>query len=490
MKIKKSYPEDGKTIAGLTLMSFTNQGAMAFMSMLFMLYLTDYAGIGTMGATLGTVLLLAGRIFDAVDDPLQGWIMDRAKPGKLGKYKPFVILSIILTTLSIVCLYSLPAGISDKPVLVVIWVSVFLFLFDIGTSFFAENPLKQSLTTDPAIRAKHVSVPAAFCMMISVPFAFFIAMVEGLNSSVNDMHLSFSIMTVIAMGLLLVLSLLGISMVKEGSHPVKDEAAVKLTLKDIVDIFRFNKPLLIEQFAFLFIGFISFLLYSSTTYYIKWAYCADLNTGAVNSDLFGLLSMIMGMLQMFPYIIGLFVAQKVLKAVNDDPVKLLVVSLLLIVVCGIGLFVCNLLGLLAKSYILFFIFIALMTVGLGMLSVPQNLLLLESMDYGIYKTGKETNAMCNALSKFINKAQQGVASAAVGAILIAIGYAVDSTTDTFIGDITQIPTMLDSFIVLTGIVPAVLAVVALVILRFYPVNAALRTEINTFMQNNAEENAQ
>lgn len=179
MKIKKSYPEDGKTIAGLALMSFTNQGAMAFMSMLFMLYLTDYAGIGTMGATLGTVLLLAGRIFDAVDDPLQGWIMDRAKPGKLGKYKPFVILSIILTTLSIVCLYSLPAGISDKPVLVVIWVSVFYLLFDIGTSFFAENPLKQSLTTDPAIRAKHVSVPAAFCMMISVPFAFLLPWSKG-----------------------------------------------------------------------------------------------------------------------------------------------------------------------------------------------------------------------------------------------------------------------------------------------------------------------
>lgn len=481
MKIKKNYPEDGKTIAGLTLMSFTNQGAQSFMSMLFMMYLTDYAGIGALGATLGTVLLLVGRIFDAVDDPLQGWIMDRAKPGKLGKYKPFVIWSIILTTIALVCLYSLPTGISDKPVLVVIWVSAFYLLFDIGTSFFAENPLKQSLTTDPNIRAKHISIPSAFCMMVSIPFAFFIAMVEGLNSSVGDMHLSFAIMTVIAMGLLFVLSMSGIAMVKEGPHRADNDEAVKLSFKDIVDMFRVNKPLLIQQFAFVFIGFISFLLYSSTTYYIKWAYCADLTTGAVNSDLFGLLSMIMGMLQMLPFILGLFVAQKVLKAVDNDPVKLLVVALVLIAVCGLGLFVCNLIGLLEKSVVIFFAFIAVMTVGLGMILVPQNLLMLESMDYGIYKTGKETNAMCNALSKFLNKAQQGIASAAVGAILIAIGYVVDSTTDTFIGDLSKIPTMLDSFIVLTGIAPAVLAVIALVILRFYPINGKLRKEINAYM---------
>lgn len=74
-------------------MGWMNQGASSFMTSMFMLYLTDYSGIGAMAATLGTVLLLVGRVIDAVDDPLQGWIMDRTKPGKLGKYKPYIILS-------------------------------------------------------------------------------------------------------------------------------------------------------------------------------------------------------------------------------------------------------------------------------------------------------------------------------------------------------------------------------------------------------------
>lgn len=477
MKHKKKYPEDAKTIAGLSLMGFTNQGAASFMSMMFMIYLTDYAGIGALGATLGTVLLLVGRIVDAVDDPLQAWIMDRGRPTKWGKYKPFVVLSIVLTTAAIMCLYALPTGIMNHPWLVVIWVSAFYLLYDIGSSFYADVPLKQTLTMDPKIRAKHISIPGALCMMVSVPFAFFIALVEAMNRSVGDMHKSFAIVTFIAMGILLVLSMLGICAVKEGKHKVDEEESAKFSLRDIIAIFKVNKPLLIQQAAFLFIGFISFLLYSTTTYYIKWAYCADITTGIVDSEKFSLLTVIMGMMQMLPFILGLFIAQKGIRVVKGDPVKLLKVVLYLLIVCGVGMFVFNLTGILSSNYVLFFALIGIMTVGLGMLLVPQNLLMMESMDYGLYKTGKEANALCNAVSKFLNKAQQGISSAIVGAILIAIGYAVDSETDTFIGNLSQIPRMLDCFILITGLLPAILATIALVILKYYPIDGVLREKI-------------
>lgn len=82
MKKKKEYPLNGKNLFGLSTMGWMNTGATSFMTSMFMLYLTDYSGIGAMAAALGTVLLLIGRIVDAVDDPLQGWIMDNTKPGK------------------------------------------------------------------------------------------------------------------------------------------------------------------------------------------------------------------------------------------------------------------------------------------------------------------------------------------------------------------------------------------------------------------------
>lgn len=74
---------------GATALSTVNGLCTVFMSSMFMQYMTDYAGLGAMGATLATSLLLFARIFDAVDDPIQGFLMDRGKRTKIGKYKPF-----------------------------------------------------------------------------------------------------------------------------------------------------------------------------------------------------------------------------------------------------------------------------------------------------------------------------------------------------------------------------------------------------------------
>ena len=58
----------------------------------------------------------------------------------------------------------------------------------------------------------------------------------------------------------------------------------------------------------------------------------------------------------------------------------------------------------------------------------------------------------------------------VGAVLIAIGYNVDSVTGNFLGDVANIPTMLNGFIIIMGLIPAVLAVIAALIYRKYPLD--------------------
>ena len=41
-----------------------------------MMYLTDYSGLGSWAASLGSALLVFARIFDAINDPFEAWIMD------------------------------------------------------------------------------------------------------------------------------------------------------------------------------------------------------------------------------------------------------------------------------------------------------------------------------------------------------------------------------------------------------------------------------
>ena len=55
------------------------------------------------------------RIVDAVDDPIQGFIMDSAKVGKHGKYKKFYLLSIIMTAVGTIALYSMPRAVAQIP---------------------------------------------------------------------------------------------------------------------------------------------------------------------------------------------------------------------------------------------------------------------------------------------------------------------------------------------------------------------------------------
>lgn len=132
------------------------------MTSLFMLYLTDYSGLGKLGAVLGSTVLVFARFFDAVNDPLEGWIMDRAKVGKHGKYRPFLLLSTILIAIGLIGLFSIPVGEKPNVVLIGAWVIIFYLLYDIGVAFFALNPMLRTMTLDPVERGKLMIGPRSF----------------------------------------------------------------------------------------------------------------------------------------------------------------------------------------------------------------------------------------------------------------------------------------------------------------------------------------
>jgi len=484
LRTKKSYPADFKTMFGLSTMNWTETVSGAFMTGLFMLFLTDYANIGAYAATLGTMLLIFGRIVDAVDDPLQGYIMDRAKPGKLGKYKPFIILSTILTTIALCFIFGLPVSIAQNPVLLTIWVAFFYLMYDVGVSFFAENPLRQSLTTDPVLRSRMTTWPRVISMIIVIPMSFFISIMTTINKSVGDMSRSFSILAIAFMVFAGIISLIGISFVKEGKH-MEEEESQKISFKDIGKMLKTNKPLLISMLVSIFHGFVWTLVFATTTYYIKWAYCTDLTTGVVDQARFGTLTMILGIFQLLPSIIAAAISPKLVKLFKG-PVKVYKLSMWLELAGGLGLFIFMLSGLLVKTPAIFFIMVLVILFGGGLSFVPGTLIGIESMDYGMYKTGKEMHGIINSIGRFIGKAQTALSAALVGGVLIAIGYQVDSVTDTFLGDLSTIPQMLNSFIIISGLVPAILCIISLFILKFYPIDENLRREMNEAINNMKE----
>ena len=104
---EKQYPLNFKNMFGLSTMRWIVVAGSSLMTSAFAIYLTDYSGIAN-AAVVSTVLLAFGRILDAVDDPLQGFIMDRSPVTRIGKYKPFLLGGIALTTISLLMMFNIP----------------------------------------------------------------------------------------------------------------------------------------------------------------------------------------------------------------------------------------------------------------------------------------------------------------------------------------------------------------------------------------------
>lgn len=83
-RTKKQYPENFRSLAGFSGVIFFIALGTTIMGV-FMLYLTNFASIDSFigkagfAAAFTSAFLLITRIIDAIDDPLQGWIMDSSK---------------------------------------------------------------------------------------------------------------------------------------------------------------------------------------------------------------------------------------------------------------------------------------------------------------------------------------------------------------------------------------------------------------------------
>ena len=190
----------------------------------------------------------------------------------------------------------------------------------------------------------------------------------------------------------------------------------------------------------------------------------------------GILSLIAAMLMFLPLILGTFIAAPLMKKFGS-PIKFHRFLILAQSAPCLILFVLELLGVLALSPIPFFVCAAIVTIAIGADFIPGETLNIECMDYEIYKNGRDRSALCNACNKFLNKAQSAISTVMVGGILLAIGYEVDSVTDTFLGELSSIPTMLTWFIVIMGLVPGILGIVAWLFLKKYPITDEIRADM-------------
>ena len=475
-KEKKKSSLSFRDYFATTVMGLSDVMAASVMTSYFMTYLTDYSGIAN-AAAIGTAILFGMRLFDAINDPIEAWIIDKAKVGKLGKYKPFILISILFECIGVSMLFFVPESIAPKTLMAVIWVVIAYFLYDIGASFYAPNLIYRTITLDSDERGKLMIAPRISSMVMGMFASSLIKIVTSVNDSfhLNSLHKSFGLVIMTMMLVMSALAVAGALLVIEKYHPKKEEEE-EVRITDIFRMFKENDALRVRFSATIFSGFIWTFLFATSTYYIKYAYCVDLATGRVDMDRLGTLILVSSLLMLFPLIVGTLIATPLMKKLGS-PIRLHNLCLILQGVPGGILFLMQILGVLQKMPVLFFVCMAIVATSIGIAFIPGETINIQCMDYEIYKNGKDRSALCNASTKFLDKMQNAFSSGMVGLVLVAIGYKVDPNTGDFIGELASIPKMNTWFIVIMGLIPCILAFIALSIFSHYPITEEIAADM-------------
>ena len=134
-----------------------NNLAFAMASSFLLLYYTNVVGLG--GAAIGTMFLLI-RFWDAFADLFAGRMVDGKKPGRFGKFRPFIMwfsLPLLLSSMAIFSTKTFFPNISESQALIYAYVSYAVM----GTLYSLVNipygSIAPAMTQVPTERAKLAS---------------------------------------------------------------------------------------------------------------------------------------------------------------------------------------------------------------------------------------------------------------------------------------------------------------------------------------------
>ncbi len=364
-------------------------------SMYLITYLTETVGLGNAELAIIGGLMVAFRIFDALNDPIMGTIVDNTST-RFGKFKPWIIFGSIASGIMTVLLFC-DFGLSGGAYIAVFAVCYLLWGMAYTTNDISYWSMMPAITKDQKLR-EGIGAIARICANIGM-FA-----VVVLYTMVPDIfgippkraYLLFAVILVLLMWGFQLFTIFGVK--EERREGVSVE---KTSLKGMLGVLAKNDQLMIAAvaMALFMIG------YCTTTsfgvYYFKYAY-GDEGTYMLFAAVLGVAQLTA--LSVFPIFSKRFSRRQLYFGSMITVVASYILfffsfeKLALIVVSGLALFF-------AQAFI----------------QLLMLLFLADAVEYGEWKLGKRNESVSFAVQPFINKLGGAVGTAVVTATLIISG---------------------------------------------------------------------
>jgi GPH family glycoside/pentoside/hexuronide:cation symporter len=398
-------------------------------------YLTDTVAIP---AAAAGAAVMVGKLWDAFTDPMMGFISDRTRT-RWGRRRPYLLFGSVPLFLSMWFFFSNPHIAS--PVLATIWAAFALCL--LNTAYTVVNipysSLTPELTQDYHERSSLNGYRFGFAVIGTILGAGAVLPIIGLFKTRDA---GFSAVGAILGLVMMVTALITFFSVREPDHS-KTPRPTEGFFETFLAVFR-NKPYLNILITYALnltaLNFVQGIL----VYYFKYLYN---NEGATTIAMILLLVVAM-----------LCIPVSVLVSRHIGKKKTYQISFLILASACMAIFLFG--HILGMNF-----FLAMMVyagVGIGFGYVAPWAMVPDTIEYDAVKTGKRKEGAFYGMWTFTSKVGTSLAIFLTGIVLSLAKYSANLTE--------QLPSAKLAIRMLVGPVPAVVFVLAIILVQFYPLD--------------------
>lgn len=388
----------------------------AIVASYLMIYFTDTVGLAPV--FVGNLFLVA-RLWDAVNDPAMGMIVDNTRT-KWGKFRPWILIGTVINAVVLIFLFKRPEGLNGTAlyayysVMYILWGMTYTIM---DIPYWSMLP---SLSKTKEERDQMSVIPRIFasCAWL-IMGAFGVSIVNKLgNGNETKGYASFAVVIAV---IFIITSIITVLNVKDSSCENIDAAkkAEKTSLKKAFKLIKENDQLMVFIGVVLVYNLVAQLSGGMAMYYFKYV-VGNVNMYQVFTAFAGIAEI--GALMMFPMISKKMTKKDVFRLACYLPAVGLIVLLLGGIIAPQNAAIIALAGVIIK-------------LGSGFTLGATTVMLADVIDYGEVRFGSRNESIIASFQTLLVKTASAVSAWLIGVGLTIVGYMpnVTQTAGTILG---------------------------------------------------------
>ena len=411
-----------------------------FVNTFLMTVIYGYMGFTLKSLSILTVILILAKVWDAVNDPIMGLLIDKIQFKNRGKLRPFILISILPVSILTVMLFGIPQDWSQGAKLAMFGIAYILWDAAYTVCDVPYWGLSGAMTSDTNERTKLISIARSFGNVGLGVITLLGANIAGwFSKGDKTTKQGWVIASVVVVSIGMSLFSLAFFGTKERNVSTNENAS----FKDIYAALKANKPLLI-----ILLG--SVLGFGRTLIQVSGATVALISFGSEDKFVY------MGAAVLISMIIATVLCPLVLKKISKK--KLMIYSSFFSAVVYTAMYFIPL-----TEFNIIVGVIFLTGFSLGIFMVLQTAMIADSVDYVQVKTGERNEGVCFSSLTFSGKLMNALSTLAFMLVMLAVKYEEGAV-------VTQ--TMKQGAYFAITIVPAISCLLGVIPFFFYPLTEA------------------